>query len=109
MKFYKILDKGSSIVISLTFALFAISLVAKGLTHDLLLEAAIFMISVKLIIMTCKSNIMKESIEAKLDRIHDELLKIDELNSDCDDSQVRRGSGREQIGEVRDRVTAHRH
>jgi hypothetical protein len=41
----------------------------KGFTHDLLLEAAIFLVSVKLILLTYQSNQGVASIEKKLDLI----------------------------------------
>ncbi len=44
-------DTGSLIVIIVTFVLFVLALFAKGFTHDLLLEAGVFLVSVKLIIM----------------------------------------------------------
>lgn len=40
----------NAIVIALTFILFAAALFFKGFTHDLLLEAGVFLVSVKLII-----------------------------------------------------------
>ena len=44
-------DVGSVFVIIITFVLFALALFTKGFTHDLLLEAGVFLVSVKLIIM----------------------------------------------------------
>ncbi len=41
----------------------------KGFTHDLLLEAAVFLVSVKPIIMTYRNSQGVESIEKKLDLI----------------------------------------
>ena len=48
-------DPGSLVVIAITLVLFAWALFEKGLTHDLLLEAGVFMVSVKLIIMSYKN------------------------------------------------------
>jgi hypothetical protein len=45
------LDRGSLIVIAITFVLFAGAVFATGISHDLLLEAGVFLVSVKLIIM----------------------------------------------------------
>jgi len=45
------LDRGSKIVIVITLVLFVPALFTKAFTHDLLLEAAVFLVSVKLIIM----------------------------------------------------------
>ena len=77
---FKILDVGSSVVVAITFVLFALALLVKGFTHGLLLEAGIFLVSVKLIFMSYKSNAMKKSMEAKLDALRDALLKVDECN-----------------------------
>lgn len=42
-------DMGSLIVITITFMLFISALFTKGFTHEILLEAAVFLVSVKLI------------------------------------------------------------
>ncbi|MGH8850029.1 MAG: hypothetical protein ACREYD_03455 [Casimicrobiaceae bacterium] len=44
-------DSWSWVVIAVTFVLFLLALFLKGLSHDLLLEAGVFLISVKLILM----------------------------------------------------------
>jgi hypothetical protein len=66
-------DAGSLVVIAITLLLFAWALFEKGLTHDLLLEAGVFMVSVKLIIMSYKNSLVAATIDAKLDRIAAEL------------------------------------
>lgn len=45
-------DFWSILVIALTLILFIAALIIKGLTHDLLLEAGVFLVSVKLILMS---------------------------------------------------------
>jgi hypothetical protein len=55
------------IVIILTFLLFGIALLVKGVTRDFLLEAAVFLISVKLIVSTYKISKKLEEIDKKLD------------------------------------------
>ncbi len=77
MKDYKALDTGSLTIILITLILFVLALFSKGFTHDLLLESGIFLVSVKLIMLAYKSNIMKESIEKKLDIIHFTILQLD--------------------------------
>jgi hypothetical protein len=62
-------DSGSWVVIVITLALFVWALFEKGVTHDLLLEAGVFMVSVKLIIMSYKNSLMAATIDAKLDGI----------------------------------------
>jgi hypothetical protein len=68
-------DPGSLVVIAITLVLFVWALFEKGLTHDLLLEAGVFMVSVKLIIMSYKSSLIAAAIDAKLDDIAAELKK----------------------------------
>lgn len=59
-------DLGSLIVIIVTFLLFTVALFTKGFTHDLLLEAAIFLVSVKLILMAYKGSIANREIRDEL-------------------------------------------
>jgi hypothetical protein len=59
----KNLGLGSLVVIIVTLILFVTALFVKGFTHDLLLEAAIFLVSVKLILLTYQSNQGVASIE----------------------------------------------
>lgn len=66
----KRIDLWSWIVIAVTFALFLAALFVKDLPHDLLLEAGVFLVSVKLILMAYKNGITTEALSSKLDRIH---------------------------------------
>jgi Na+-translocating ferredoxin:NAD+ oxidoreductase RnfE subunit len=66
-------DTGTLIVITITFVLFTIALFTKGFTHDLFLEAGIFLISVKLIIMGYKNSIINNKLLKKLDEIKKSL------------------------------------
>jgi hypothetical protein len=70
------LDPWSLVVIILTLALFLIALFAKGLTHDLLLEAGVFLVSVKLILLGYKNNASNGSIQQKLDEIYSALQNL---------------------------------
>ncbi len=63
-------DLGSISVISITFSLFAAALFFKGLKHDLLLEAGVFLVSVKLIIMGYKIFRSMEALDKKIDQIY---------------------------------------
>lgn len=65
----KYLGPGTLLVISTTLGLFIAALFAKGLTHDLLLEAAVFLVSVKLIILSYRNSKGVEAIQDKLDQI----------------------------------------
>jgi hypothetical protein len=62
-------DTGSMIVIIVTFLLFIMALFAKGLTQDLLLEAGVFLVSVKLIMMAYNNSVFIKAIENELKEI----------------------------------------
>ena len=53
----KPLDTGSLLVMAVTLVLFVVALYTKGFSHDLLLEAGVFLVSVKLMLMAYKSSI----------------------------------------------------
>ena len=58
----KYFDMGSVIVIIITFVLFALALFTKGFPHDLFLEAAVFLVSVKLILIGYNNSVYVKSI-----------------------------------------------
>ena len=68
-------DRGSIVVIVITFVLFVIALFTKGFTHDLLLETGVFLVSVKLIMMAYKSSVAMKSIQRELSEIKNEMTK----------------------------------
>lgn len=69
-------DPWSLTVIMLTLILFLMALFIKGFTHDLLLEAGVFLVSVKLIWMSHKLSVAGQSMREQLQQIHD-LLRTD--------------------------------
>lgn len=70
----KYIDAGSLVVAVLTLVLFVAALFAKGLSHDMFLEAGVFLISVKVMLMAHKNSVGVSHLNAKLDRIL-EILK----------------------------------
>jgi len=64
---------GSIIVIVITFVLFFVALFVKGFTHDLLIEIAVFLVSVKLILMTYSNSQSTRRLEQKLDHIEEKI------------------------------------
>ncbi len=66
-------DTGSLVVMGITLVLFILALFTKGMTHDILLEAGVFLVSVKIIMMAYKINIATSSIEKKIDEISKSL------------------------------------
>ena len=69
-------DIGSVIVIVVTFIIFSMALFFTGFTHDLLLEAGVFLISIKLIIMAYKTSVSSKDIHYQLDEIKTLLLDV---------------------------------
>ncbi len=74
-------DIGSLIVIFITFMLFAAALFTKGFTHDLLLESSVFLVSVKIIIMSYKNSLAVKTTLKSLDEIHLILQRLENLDS----------------------------
>jgi len=68
--------KGSLVVIITTFVLFVVALFAKGFTQELLLEAAVFLVSVKLILIAYSNSVTSKKLEKKLSDIE---KKMDQL------------------------------
>ena len=69
-------DMGSIIVIAITFVLFTMALFFTGFTHDLLLEAGVFLVSVKLIMMAYRANVSTKGIHSELEEIKHLLKNI---------------------------------
>lgn len=63
-------DVGTIAVIVVTFVLFVMALFTKGLTHDLFLEIAVFLVSVKLVIMGFKNSVYIKTIEKELKELN---------------------------------------
>ena len=70
------------IVIITTAVLFILALFMKGLTKELLLEAGVLLVSIKLILMNHKSSSLNERILKKLDQINRQLSESDNKKSD---------------------------
>jgi hypothetical protein len=76
--FRKRFDPGSLLVILITFVLFVAALFTKGFTHDLLLEAGVFLVSVKLIIMAYKNGVATDKLQERLDGIEATLKRLEQ-------------------------------
>jgi len=61
-------------IIVITFCLFVAAIFTKGLTHDIFLEAGVFLISVKIILLSYRNNTMVKDIQKQLDDIKSLLL-----------------------------------
>ena len=73
MKLFKSSDPWASVVIVLTVGLFSCSLAVKGITHELFLEAGVFLVSVKLILMAGKNAATEKRLELQLRQIKESL------------------------------------
>jgi len=62
-------DAGSILVIVMTLILFIAALYFTGFTHDLLLETGVFLVSVKLVLMSYKNTVTSN-------KLHNELVEI---------------------------------
>lgn len=62
-------DAWSLLIIVITLALFVAALYFTGFTHDLLLEAGVFLVSVKLILMSYKNKVASDDLRTELAEI----------------------------------------
>lgn len=72
----KYLSLADIVVIIITLLLFIIALFAKGFTHDLLLEAGVLLVSIKIIMMNYKNIQSNKSMLKELDYIKETLLEL---------------------------------
>ncbi len=66
-------DFATLFIMVLTLLLFILAIFLKGITHDLLLEAGVLLVSIKLIIMSYKNGKAEENMAKELKEIK-ELL-----------------------------------
>lgn len=62
-------DTETIVVIIITVLLFTVALFVKGFTHDLLLEAGVLLVSIKLIMMAYRNSINYEDVKRELNEI----------------------------------------
>jgi hypothetical protein len=72
----KYLSVADFLVITVTILLFAIALFTKGFTHDLLLEAGVLLVSIKIIMMNYKNIISNKEILKELNEIKQAIIEI---------------------------------
>ncbi|HEX4384223.1 MAG TPA: hypothetical protein VH083_14785 [Myxococcales bacterium] len=65
----KRIDTVSTATIVITLVLFVVAVFEKGFTHDLLLEAGVFLVSVKLILSSAKTDLVNQRVREQLDEI----------------------------------------
>jgi hypothetical protein len=81
MNMFKGSDPWALIVIVLSFGLFGVSMIVTGFTHDLLLEAGVFLVSVKLILMAKKNTETANRVEQHLTTIKELLTAWDQRSA----------------------------
>jgi len=69
----RILQIASGLTLLVTLVLFILAAFVHGLSSELLLEAGVFLISVKLVLSTQKSEILISQLQAQLDEINKKL------------------------------------
>ncbi|PLX06373.1 MAG: hypothetical protein C0596_18060 [Marinilabiliales bacterium] len=70
---------GDMIIIAITFILFVVALFVKGLTKDILLEAGVLLVSIKIIIMARKQSEVNQDVQRKLN----EIIRLENEEKDC--------------------------
>jgi hypothetical protein len=79
--FWEHFDPSSMVVIFLTLALFLLALFMKGFTQEVLLEAGVFLVSVKLILLSHTNSVSAKKMDERLARIQNMLQGIDDRTS----------------------------
>ena len=69
-------DVWSFLAMAITLVLFGAALFTTGFTHDLLIEAGVLMVSVKLIHLGYKNSVATHTMQQKLDEIHVAVRRI---------------------------------
>jgi hypothetical protein len=87
MDIRKQFDPGSWVVMFVTFVLFVTALFVKGLSHDLLLEAGVFLVSVKLIMMAYKNAVASQRLHEELGEIRSLLRRLEKSPAPADSPQ----------------------
>ena len=74
----KHLDRSTQITLGVTLALFVVALFEKGFTHDLLLEAAVFLVSAKLVLLSYKASVNNDVLVGQLADMSKSLTRIEQ-------------------------------
>jgi hypothetical protein len=76
----KYFDRGTIIVIIITVLLFTVALFVKGFTHNLLLEAGVLLVSIKLIMMAYRNSLNYSDLKKEMSEIR-RLLELKNQNT----------------------------
>jgi hypothetical protein len=72
----KRIDIASSLTLIITVVLFVVAIFEKGLTHDLLLEAGVFLVSAKLALASSWAKISSDLLNEKLDQLSQQISSL---------------------------------
>jgi len=75
MRMTDYIDKWSLIILLITGVLFITALFFQGLTHDILLETGVFLVSVKIIMMAYRNNLNYHDVKKDIAEIKEILRK----------------------------------
>jgi hypothetical protein len=78
------LDVASKAVIVITLSLFVAAVFVKGFGHDLLLEAGVFLVSVKLIMMAYANSQSAAHLDRRLDDVQVALTRLERVIGSTD-------------------------
>jgi hypothetical protein len=73
----KHLDLSTQVTLAITLVLFVVALFEKGFTHDLLLEAAVFLVSAKLVLLSYKASVNNDAMDVQLGEMSRSLARIE--------------------------------
>jgi hypothetical protein len=73
----KHLDRSTQLTLAITLVLFVVALFEKGFTHDLLLEAAVFLVSAKLVLLSYKASVNNDVMGSQLTGMSESLTRIE--------------------------------
>ncbi len=76
-RFHEHLDPASWLVLTVTLALFVVALFVEGFGHDLLLEAGVFLVSVKLIMMMYRASVSSRRLADELAAMRAALARLE--------------------------------
>lgn len=89
------LDPWSRVIVVVTLAMFVAALFIKGFGHDILLEAGVFLVSVKLIMMAYKNSVAATKLTERLDALQATMTRVERLleSTPPRDPKERQGQG----------------
>ena len=74
----KHLDRSTQLTLAITLVLFVVALFEKGFTHDLLLEAAVFLVSAKLVLLSYKASVNNDAVAGQLAEMSKSLTRVEQ-------------------------------